>query len=241
VAAALLDPAVRDAGLVHLRLHDLRHTAVALWMAAGANPKEVAARAWHSTVSFTLDRYEHLLPGSEQRLNDALDALAEGALATAEVTHDIDVSNSEKTIAFAHVARTPEDRDESVGDTQLPEQGEQSGRCGVDLMGRLSNPPEPLESVLDQGGWAAPHPSGARRKSRNGPSGRQNGAIRKKRDGFQTLSCAGSPRTRRMNLQGSTGKAQRSIRWGGGTASTEPPSSITSISGACPVVALSGR
>jgi integrase len=80
--------AVRKAGLEHLRPHDLRHTAVALWMAAGANPKEVAARAGHTSVSFTLDRYGHLLAGSEQRLNDAIDALAEGAPATAEVTDD---------------------------------------------------------------------------------------------------------------------------------------------------------
>jgi integrase len=45
------------AGLDGLRIHDLRHTAVALWIAAGANPKEVAARAGHASVSFTLDRY----------------------------------------------------------------------------------------------------------------------------------------------------------------------------------------
>ena len=32
-------PAVRGAGLAHLRPHDLRHTAVALWIAAGANPQ----------------------------------------------------------------------------------------------------------------------------------------------------------------------------------------------------------
>ena len=43
-------------GLEGLRIHDLRHTAVALWIAAGANPKEVSARAGHSSVSFTLDR-----------------------------------------------------------------------------------------------------------------------------------------------------------------------------------------
>src|SRR5688500_7325210 len=53
-------PAVVAAGLDGLRIHDLRHTAVALWIAAGANPEEVAARAGHSSVSFTLDRYGHL-------------------------------------------------------------------------------------------------------------------------------------------------------------------------------------
>ena len=113
-------PAVRDAGLAHLRPHDLRHTVVALWMAAGANLKEVAARAGHTSVSFTLDRYGHLLPGSEQRLNDALDALAKGAQTTAEVMRDTDDASDarEETISFAHVARTPEDRDESVSDVQ---------------------------------------------------------------------------------------------------------------------------
>ncbi len=135
-------PAVRDAGLAHLRPHDLRHTAVALWMAAGANPKEVAARAGHTSVSFTLDRYGHLLPGSEQRLNDALDALAEGAPATAEVTRDADETTNvhernretaicETAISFAHVARTPDDDDESVSDMQASDQGELSGRCGT--------------------------------------------------------------------------------------------------------------
>ena len=102
-------------------------------MAAGANPKEVAARAGHTSVSFTLDRYGHLLPGSEQRLNDALDALAEGTRATAEVANDGDDSSTapEKTISFAHVARTPDDRDESVSDAHLADQGETSGRCGT--------------------------------------------------------------------------------------------------------------
>lgn len=46
-------PATVAAGLNGLRIHDLRHTAVALWIAAGANPKEVAARAGHASVSFT--------------------------------------------------------------------------------------------------------------------------------------------------------------------------------------------
>jgi integrase len=44
-------PAVKAADLEGLRMHDLRHTAVALWIAAGVNPKEVAARAGHASVS----------------------------------------------------------------------------------------------------------------------------------------------------------------------------------------------
>src|SRR5438034_584810 len=62
-----------------LRLHDLRHTAVALWIAAGASPKELAVRAGHTSVSVVLDRYGHLLPGHEKKVNAALDAFANEA------------------------------------------------------------------------------------------------------------------------------------------------------------------
>jgi integrase len=68
-------PAARRAGLDGLRIHDLRHTAVALWIAAGANPKEVAARAGHASVSFTLDRYGHLSPEADLTLRERLDAM----------------------------------------------------------------------------------------------------------------------------------------------------------------------
>ena len=61
-------PATKAAGLQGLRIHDLRHTAVALWIAAGATPKEVAVRAGHTSVSFTLDRYGHqTIPGRSRR------------------------------------------------------------------------------------------------------------------------------------------------------------------------------
>jgi integrase len=68
-------PAVNAAGLQGLRIHDLRHTAVALWIAAGANPKELAARAGHASVSFTLDRYGHLYPEADLTLRERLQAI----------------------------------------------------------------------------------------------------------------------------------------------------------------------
>ena len=61
------------------RIHDLRHTAVALWIAAGAGPKEVATRAGHMSVSFTLDRYGHLYPEADRALRDRLDRFHEAA------------------------------------------------------------------------------------------------------------------------------------------------------------------
>ncbi|MGI8754406.1 MAG: hypothetical protein ACR2MB_00810, partial [Acidimicrobiales bacterium] len=48
-------PAIRVAGVSPLRVHDLRHTAVALWIAAGANPKQIAAWAGHTSVAVVLD------------------------------------------------------------------------------------------------------------------------------------------------------------------------------------------
>jgi integrase len=72
-------PAAETARLKGLRIHDLRHTAVSLWIASGADVKRIAARAGHSTTSFTLDRYGHLLPDAEDDLMDALDVLGRAA------------------------------------------------------------------------------------------------------------------------------------------------------------------
>jgi integrase len=72
-------PAVKRAGLSPLRPHDLRDTAVAFWIAAGAQPVEVARRAGHSSVVTVLDRYGHLLPRDDDPVTDALDELAAGA------------------------------------------------------------------------------------------------------------------------------------------------------------------
>lgn len=43
-------PATRKAELEGLKVHELRHTFVALWVAAGVNPKEVSVRAGHLSV-----------------------------------------------------------------------------------------------------------------------------------------------------------------------------------------------
>ncbi|MGD0083565.1 MAG: site-specific integrase [Acidimicrobiales bacterium] len=68
-------PAVTAAGLTPLRPHDLRHTAVALWIASGANPLEVSRRAGHTSTSFTQDRYGHLFPEADSNLAERLERL----------------------------------------------------------------------------------------------------------------------------------------------------------------------
>ena len=69
-------PAVEQAGFSGLRIHDLRHTAVALWIAAGAPPNEIAARAGHRSVGTVLDRYGHLFPDRRDDVTDELDRMA---------------------------------------------------------------------------------------------------------------------------------------------------------------------
>lgn len=73
-------PATRAAGLDGVRVHDLRHTAVSLWIATGANPKMVATRAGHTSVRTVFDVYGHLLPDADDALVDALDELGRDVL-----------------------------------------------------------------------------------------------------------------------------------------------------------------
>ena len=67
-------PAVDAAGLEPLRPHDLRHTAVALWIAPAPNSKQIATWAGHTSVSVVLDRYGHLFEGHEAVVLNRLDA-----------------------------------------------------------------------------------------------------------------------------------------------------------------------
>jgi integrase len=65
-----------------LKFHELRHSFVALSVAAGADPKQVSVRAGHASVAFTLDQYGHLYEDGEDRVTAALDALLEQAQPT---------------------------------------------------------------------------------------------------------------------------------------------------------------
>jgi integrase len=52
------------AGLPDVRVHDLRHTAASLWLAAGADPKVVQRILGHATAAMTMDLYGHLVDAS---------------------------------------------------------------------------------------------------------------------------------------------------------------------------------
>jgi integrase len=73
-------PAVKSAPLAapRPRVHDLRHTSVALAIAAGAHPKAIQARAGHSSIIVTMNTFGHLFPGQDEALAERVDAMARG-------------------------------------------------------------------------------------------------------------------------------------------------------------------
>jgi integrase len=66
-------PALIGAGLdPALRIHDLRHTAVALAISTGAHPKEIQELCGHLSITTTLNTYGHLFESLQDRLAERL-------------------------------------------------------------------------------------------------------------------------------------------------------------------------
>jgi integrase len=61
------------AGLTPIGLHECRHSYAAYMIAAGINTKALSTYMGHSSITITLDRYGHLLPGNETQAADLLD------------------------------------------------------------------------------------------------------------------------------------------------------------------------
>jgi len=66
---------VESSGSPKIRFHDLRHTHASHLLAAGVNAKVVSERLGHSSVSFTLDTYGHVMPGQQSEAAEAAAAL----------------------------------------------------------------------------------------------------------------------------------------------------------------------
>lgn len=68
---------LEQAGLPHVRFHDLRHTHATQLLQLGIHVKVVQERLGHSTVTMTLDTYSHVLPGLQEdaaaKLNGVLE------------------------------------------------------------------------------------------------------------------------------------------------------------------------
>ena len=80
------DRIARRAGVPVIRLHDLRHTHGTLLIKAGVPVKVVSERLGHANIAFTIETYQHVLPGMQAdaaRTFEALVAAASAGRATA--------------------------------------------------------------------------------------------------------------------------------------------------------------
>lgn len=65
--------ALQSAGLPHVRLHDLRHTAATLLLGTRVPVKVVAEMLGHASTKTTMDTYMHVLPTMQQEAAAVLD------------------------------------------------------------------------------------------------------------------------------------------------------------------------
>ncbi|TMC26105.1 MAG: site-specific integrase, partial [Chloroflexi bacterium] len=64
---------LKEAGLPDMRFHDLRHSAISIWLAMGINPKVIQELAGHSDIRITMNVYGHVFPGMHGQAMDDFD------------------------------------------------------------------------------------------------------------------------------------------------------------------------
>jgi integrase len=65
------------AGLTALGFHECRHIYASFMIAAGVNAKALSSYMGHSSITVTIDRYGHLMPGNEREAAELLDGYLE--------------------------------------------------------------------------------------------------------------------------------------------------------------------
>lgn len=98
-----------EAGLPPIRLHDLRHGAATLMLAAGADMKLVQAMLRHSSVTITSDTYTSVLPDVARQAAEAAVALVPRAAAAGQSGTDGLPSVSQSRRSGPSVSRTSEE------------------------------------------------------------------------------------------------------------------------------------
>jgi integrase len=76
---ARAEKAWKGAKLAPLGLHEARHTCASIFIAAGVNVKALSSYLGHASITITLDRYGHLMPGNETEAVDLVDRYLERA------------------------------------------------------------------------------------------------------------------------------------------------------------------
>ena len=91
---------LRQAGLPHIRFHDLRHSHASLLLQAGVHPKVVSERLGHASVAFTLDIYSHVVPGIQEAAAERFDRFISSAR-----VDEVDISKTLKPLQNRNVAK----------------------------------------------------------------------------------------------------------------------------------------
>jgi integrase len=84
------------AGIRPIRLYDLRHTAATLAVAAGVSVKVISDQLGHASISFTLERYSHVLPSIQDEAAARVERMLMGSLP--------DASNHVLAVPVEHAA-----------------------------------------------------------------------------------------------------------------------------------------
>lgn len=66
---------VKNSGVKHIRIHDIRHSHCAMLMELGITPLEAAERLGHERVETTLNTYAHLYPNKQRKLSEKLEQI----------------------------------------------------------------------------------------------------------------------------------------------------------------------
>lgn len=74
------DRLVAKHGMRRIRFHDLRHTHATLLLRAGLPVKVVSERLGHASPGFTLNVYQHVLPGMQAEAAEVFERLLEEAI-----------------------------------------------------------------------------------------------------------------------------------------------------------------
>ena len=74
---------LETAGIRPIRLYDLRHTAATLAVAAGVSVKVISDQLGHASISFTLERYSHVLPSIQDEAAAKVERMLMGSLSSA--------------------------------------------------------------------------------------------------------------------------------------------------------------
>lgn len=69
---------IEELGMKNIRVHDLRHSHIALLIEKGMQPLVIAQRVGHDSVNTTMNIYGHLYPNKQKEVADLLNAEATG-------------------------------------------------------------------------------------------------------------------------------------------------------------------